>query len=69
LHNGAKAEEKKNAICWTRAFPQTKSFNDWFWKVQIFFLVFKGKKLPLKTLKLFYKLDQGCFAHYQSHGV
>jgi len=45
-----------------------QSSNDWFWRVQTFFLVFKGRKLPSKTLKLFYKLDQGCFAHDQSHG-
>jgi hypothetical protein len=23
----------KNEICCTRAFPQTRSSNDWFWKV------------------------------------
>jgi hypothetical protein len=48
--------------------PQTRSSNDWFWRVQTFFLVFEGRKLFLKTLKLFYKLDQGCFAHDQSRG-
>jgi hypothetical protein len=66
LHNGGKVE--KFVICCTTTSLQTRSSNDWFWRVQTFFLVFEGRKLPLKTLKLFYKLDQGCFAHNQSHG-
>ncbi len=61
LHNGGKAEKMCNLLDY--GISSNKVIQSLILKSSNHFLVFEGRKLPLKTLKLFYKLDQGCFAH------